>query len=343
MSAMQYTFGIHIPIAVEIALLAVTWYVSSALTRIKLWLIPSVGFAIGALLIPTNSFWILLVLTPVLALSGVAVSRFADRSWSLPFYIVTVISAVITGYTGYTQDHLLVTSLALLGFAALAYIIGVIEKSEFAMWIMPAFAIWSVIISAGFLGDLYRPPIVALVCAALGVSVKYFRLEPMPFFGSVRRNKFLTYALPFYATALAAAILTGVYGTVANINNPFYGAVPDALLIYALVAFAVLIFERQPRLVVVGCWFCHLEYFTHVRINCLLPLWHRTCNGSSWTGRRISVEATDGYFFNVEIPGTPATIYLELALVFDSIGCCSFNGNVDITTLETTYHWFYWL
>ena len=247
MSAMQFTFSIHIPIAVEIALLAVTWYVSSALVRIKLWLIPSVGFAIGALLIPTNSFWVLLVLTPVLALSGVAVSRFADRSWSLPFYIVSVVSAVITGYTGYTQEQLLVTSLALLGFAALAYIIGVIEKSEFAMWIMPAFAMWSVIISAGFLGDLYRPPIIALVCAALGVSVKYFRLEPMPFFGSVRRNKFLTYALPFYATALAAAILTGVYGTVANINSPFYGAVPDALLIYALVAFAVLIFERQPR------------------------------------------------------------------------------------------------
>jgi len=246
MSAMQYTFGVHIPIAAEIALLAVTWYAASALARMKLWLIPSVGFAIGALLIPTNSFWVLLVLTPVLALSGVAVSHFADRSWSLPFYIVAVISAVITGYTGYTQDHLLVTSWALLGFAVLAYIIGVIEKNEFAMWIMPVFAIWSVIISAGSLGDLYRPPIVALVCAALGVSVKYFKLEPMPFFGSVRRNTFLTYALPFYATAFAAAILTGVYGTVANINSPFYGAVPDALLIYALVTFAVLVFERQP-------------------------------------------------------------------------------------------------
>ncbi|HWZ17402.1 MAG TPA: hypothetical protein VNW73_01255 [Ktedonobacteraceae bacterium] len=246
MSAMQYTFGVHIPIAVEIALLAVTWYVSSALARMKLWLIPSVGFAIGALLIPTNSFWVLLILTPVLAVGGVTVSRFADRSWSMPYYIVALISAVITGYTGYSQDHLLVTSLALLGFAVLAYIIGVIEKSEFAMWIMPAFATWSIIISAGFLGDLYRPPIVALVCAGLGVSVKYFRLEPMPFFGSVRRNKFLTYALPFYAPAFAAAILTGVYGTVANINSPFYGAAPDALLIYALVAFAVLVFERQP-------------------------------------------------------------------------------------------------
>src|SRR5207248_1771649 len=217
-----------------------------ALARMKLWLIPSVGFAIGALLIPTNSFWVLLILTPVLALSGVVISRFADRSWSMPLYIVAVISAVITGFIGYTQGHLLIASWALLGFAGLAYIIGVIEKSEEAMWIMPAFAIWSVIISAGFLGDLYRPPIVAIVCAALGVSVRYFRLEPMPFFGTVPRNRFLTYALPFYATALASAILTGVYGTVANINSPFYGAVPEALLIYALVAFAILVFERQP-------------------------------------------------------------------------------------------------
>src|SRR6266568_4372745 len=248
MSALQYTFGFHIPIAIEIALLAVTWYVSSALARMKLWLVPSVGFAIGALLIPTDSFWVLLVLTPVLALSGVAISHFDGKDWSLPYYIVAVLSAVVTGYLGYTQDHLLATSWALLGFAALAYSIGVIENTEIPMWILPAFATWSVIISAGPLGDLYRPPIVALVCAALGVSVKYFRLEPMPFFGSVRRNKFLTYALPIYATALAAAVLTGVYGTVANINSPFYGAVPDALLIYALVAFAVLVFERQPVL-----------------------------------------------------------------------------------------------
>ena len=246
MGAMQYTFGVHVPVAVEIAFLTITWYTASALARMKLWLIPSVGFAIGALIIPANSFWVLLVLTPVLALSGVAIGRFADRSWSIPYYIIAVISAVITGCTGYSQDHLLVTSWALLGFAALAYIIGVIEKSKYAMWIMPAFAIWSVIISASSLGDLYRPPIVALVCAALGVSVKYFRLEPMPFFGSMRRNEFLTYALPFYATAFAAAVLTGVYGTLANINHPFYGAVPDALLIYALVAFAVLVIERQP-------------------------------------------------------------------------------------------------
>jgi uncharacterized membrane protein YtjA (UPF0391 family) len=80
--------------------------------------VPSIGFAIGALLIPTNSFWVLLILTPVLAFSGVAISRFAGRNWSLPFYIIAVLSAILTGFTGYTQDHLLATSWALIGFAA---------------------------------------------------------------------------------------------------------------------------------------------------------------------------------------------------------------------------------
>jgi len=246
-SALHSVLGVNVPVAVELAFLSFTWYASAALARIKWWLVPSVGFAIGALLMPDNSFWVLLSLTPVMALMGVGISRFADRDWALPLYIVSVLSAVMTGYKGFTQDHLLATAWALLGFAALAYIIGVVEKTQLSMWMMPVFVTWSVIISAGFLNDLYRPPTVALVCAALGVSVSFLNLTPMPFFGSVRRNQFLAYALPFYATALAAAILTGVSGTLANINRPFYGAVPDALLVYAVVAFAVLLFEQQPR------------------------------------------------------------------------------------------------
>jgi hypothetical protein len=35
-SAVQYTFGIHSPFALEIALLAATWYAASALTKMKL-------------------------------------------------------------------------------------------------------------------------------------------------------------------------------------------------------------------------------------------------------------------------------------------------------------------
>ncbi|HAG98677.1 MAG TPA: hypothetical protein DCL75_07430, partial [Ktedonobacter sp.] len=46
--------------------------------------------------------------------------------------------------------------------------------------------------------------------------------------------------------ALAAAVLTGIYGMLPGAIPPFYGAIPDALLIYALVAFGVALFERQP-------------------------------------------------------------------------------------------------
>jgi hypothetical protein len=246
-SAIQIASGVHVPVALELALLSLAWYTSAALARVKLWLVPSVAFAIGAVLIPTNSFWVLLSLAPVIAVLAVGVSRFAGRDWALPLYTVALLSAVMTGYTGFSQDHLAATTWALLGFAALAYIIGVVENTRVAIWMMPIFATWSVIVSAGFLDDLYRLPIVALVCAALGVSIGLLNFVALPHMGSRSRNGFLTYALPFYTTALAVAVLTGVFGTLANINRPFYGAVADAMLLYAVIAFAVLAFEQQPR------------------------------------------------------------------------------------------------
>jgi len=244
--AFAYALHVNVPVALEVALLSLAWYASAALARVKLWLVPSVGFAIGSLLIPTNSFWVLIALTPGLALLGAGISRLAGRDWALPLYLTALLAAVMTGYAGFTQDHLVATAWALLGFAALAYAIGVLEDALVAMWIMPVFATWSVIVAAGFLGDLYRPPIVALACAALGVSIGFLNLIAAAFFGSARKNRILAYALPFYATALAAAVLTGVYGTLANINRPFYGAVPDAMLLYAVVTFAVLVYERRP-------------------------------------------------------------------------------------------------
>src|SRR6266446_405521 len=190
--AFAYALHVNVPVALEVALLSLAWYASAALARVKPWLVPAAGFAIGSLLIPTNSFWVLI------------------------------------------------------GFAALAYAIGVLEDALVAMWIMPVFATWSVIVAAGFLGDLYRPPVVALACAVLGVSIGFLNPIAAAFSGATRKNSVLAYALPFYATALAAAVLTGVYGTLANINRPFYGAVPDAMLLYAVVTFAVLVYERRP-------------------------------------------------------------------------------------------------
>jgi hypothetical protein len=68
----------------------------------------------------------------------------------------------------------------------------------------------------------------------------------------------MRYALPFYATGLAAAILTGVYGSLGNLSLPFYGAIPDALFMYALLASVVLWIERRTSwnwlVAVFACW-----------------------------------------------------------------------------------------
>ena len=244
-STIQHWLGAPCPVAVELALFSLVWYGSAALARVKVWLLPAAGFAIGASLLPSNAFWALVGLAPVLAILAVPTSRLAGRDWALPLYIAALLCGVMTGYTGFTQDHLGATAWALLAFAALAYVIGAVEDEIIPMWVAPIFASWSVVLSAGFLNDLYRPPIVAIAAAALGVSVSFFKLIPVFFFGAGRKHRFITYALPLYATALIAAMLTG-YGSLSDINTPFYGAVPDALLIYAVVAFAVLLYEQRP-------------------------------------------------------------------------------------------------
>jgi len=245
-STIQHWLGVPCPVALELALLALVWYGSAALARVKLWLLPAAGFAIGAALLPSNAFWVLVGLAPALAILAVPISRLAGREWGLPLSITALLCGVMAGYTGFTQDHLGAAAWALLAFAALAYVIGAVEDEVIPMWVAPLFATWSVVISAGFLNDLYRPPIVALAAAALGVAVSFFKLIPVFRIGAGRKHSFITYALPLYTTALIGALLTGIYGSLSNINTPFYGAVPDALLVYAVVAFAVLLYEKRP-------------------------------------------------------------------------------------------------
>lgn len=237
-SAIQLASNIPCPVGIELALFALAWYASAALEQVKGWLVPALVFATGAILLPTNSFWALVVLTPVLTIAAVAARHFAGTAWSAPLAILALQAGIMTGVTGFTQQHLAVTAIALLAFAILAYITGIIEKTVLPMWITPFFATWSVIVSAGFLNDLFRPPVVALVAATLGIAITLYRREGHP--------RLTLSALPLYATAFLAALLTGLYGSISNINVPFYGAVPDAMLLYALVAFAVTLVEKRP-------------------------------------------------------------------------------------------------
>jgi len=243
-SAVSSASHLPFPAALEMATLAIVWYGAAVLGRVRWWLGISIGFAVGAMLLPSNAFWVMVAVTAVVAFLGVLVSQRAARIWAMPLYIVALLGAVMTGITAY-GGHLFAASWILPGFGLLAYVIGIVEDTELCLWLLPLFVTWSVV-DAASLGDLYRPPTIALAFAAAGVAISFLRRIPLPFRIANRHYRFLRYALPFYATALAAAILTGVYGTLHGANTPFYGAIPTALLIYAFVAFAVVLFERKP-------------------------------------------------------------------------------------------------
>ncbi|HEY6409323.1 MAG TPA: hypothetical protein VIY29_17825, partial [Ktedonobacteraceae bacterium] len=224
-SIIENWLRVAFPVAMELTTLSLAWYVSAALARRKEWLLPVIGFAAVAVILPSNPFWVLAVVAPVAALLGFGVSRSFDRTWASPLYIVALLSAVMTGIVGYQhQGQLLAASWILLGFGLLSYAIGLLEDLEPCLWLLTAFTTWS-LIDAAQLGDLYRPPTVALLFAGVGVAIGLLSFVIMPFLGSGKKNHFLKFALPFYASAFVAAVLTGVYAMLPGAEPPFYGAI----------------------------------------------------------------------------------------------------------------------
>ena len=256
-STMQNWLGIPFSVALELAGLALLWYGVAAFSRQDWMLIIVIGFAASSVFIHSNPLWVLASLAGIAALLALGMGRIVAKIWATPLYVVAILAAVLMGVDGYAGGHtqLALVTWLLLGFALLIYGIGVVEDFTPFLWLAPFFAVWSVY-DAALLGDLYRAPLVALVCAALGVSIGCLRFTSTSF--SLKRETLLRFALPLYATAIAAAVLTGIYGMLGNINYPFPTAIPDALLLYAVVAFGVLMFERQARwlwlVVVFAAW-----------------------------------------------------------------------------------------
>ncbi len=237
---------LHIPflLNLEMAALALVWYGAAALARKKWWLLIVTGFAVAAVLVPGTSLQVLLWLAPLLALLGLGVSRLAGKAWALPLYTVAVVAAVLLGVMGYGQGQLAITATGLLAFAGLVYLIAVVERSLSGLWLGAGFAAWSVFY-AELTGDLYRLSIVALACAVLGVGIGCLRFLVPKLANTTGKNTLLRYALPLYAVACVAAVLMGVYGVLIGVDAPFFAAVPTAMLIYALVAYGVILFERR--------------------------------------------------------------------------------------------------
>ncbi len=275
-STMQSWVGFPFAVALELAVLALVWYIAAALARVKIWLFIMTVFAVLALWSASQMFWWLVGAAPVLAILGLGISHLAGRIWALPFYGLAVLAEVIMGCTGYSQGLIAHTIWALLGFALLVYLVGVAERSailaQVLTWVAACFACWSVYY-AGLHGDYFFSPLVVVTCAVVAVGIGYLKFVIFSSSPAVLQHKLLLRALPWYATALFAGILTGIYGILLGVNKPFYGAVPDALLIYALVAYGVLLLERKATwLWLVVCFSLWGILLFPQTYSCALPL-----------------------------------------------------------------------
>ena len=200
---------------------------------------------IWAFCLPVNTVAILTWLAPTSILLAVGIRLWHGPRQALAVTVCANVATIALGVQGAIYGEMAMTSASwvLLLCAQLFYIGGLISKDPFYAWLAPVYTIWSVYY-AGALGDLYRPVIVALSFALLGSVSKY-----IAFFHdgetAEKRGWWHNYSLPLYAIALASALLTGIYGSLSDVNVPFYAAVPDILIVYALIAYGVLLNERK--------------------------------------------------------------------------------------------------
>ncbi|HZU70391.1 MAG TPA: hypothetical protein VFA09_24180 [Ktedonobacteraceae bacterium] len=177
-STVQEVAGLAFPVGVEIALLALSWYGSAAAARVKVWLIPSIVFALGAVLIPSNSFWALVVLTPLTALLAMGINRFAGRDWALPLAIVAIPGAVMTGYTAGIQHHQSILPWVLLGYAVLALLIMLVERLPEKLVFPVALVAWSIAVWQPPLSNVQLMISYSLLCALIFASQYIWRVIP---------------------------------------------------------------------------------------------------------------------------------------------------------------------
>src|SRR6185312_10285274 len=117
---------LHLSAAYEIALLGIVWYAAALLTRARLWLVPATCFWLLALFQPENNFWVLSLLTPLLAVLAVALEKRSKADWALPFYLLALAGTGMVVLSGFLNGQVTALSWFLLGYALLAYGIGLV-------------------------------------------------------------------------------------------------------------------------------------------------------------------------------------------------------------------------
>ena len=170
---------------------------------------------------------------------GLKITLTSLFSWEWPllasglFYGIMICYVDVLVPTSTVQNWLGIpfsVALEMAGLALLWYRVAVLTHRQWMLLVTIGFAVAGLLVPSN---PLWVLACVAGIAALLAVGI-----------GRIVAK---TWTIPFYVTALAAAVLTGVHGVLGGINTPFPTAIPDALLLYALVAYAILIFERQAR------------------------------------------------------------------------------------------------
>jgi hypothetical protein len=129
-----------------LACLALFWYVAAVAADEREWLLGSVTFATIALLMPGDTFTVLVYLAPALLIAGWSVGRVRMRAWAWPFYASSLLSLLVMGFTGSAvamSSSFTATFVALLIYAVLAYSLLLFERKPALSWIATVLVLWA--------------------------------------------------------------------------------------------------------------------------------------------------------------------------------------------------------
>ncbi|HEU0002000.1 MAG TPA: hypothetical protein VFQ36_13955 [Ktedonobacteraceae bacterium] len=175
-----------------------------------------------------NPVWSFLGASIAFMVGALIARQRIDDAWAEPLDISALCIMLITlGLS--LNGNPDVTSRILIFFFAATYAILFYQRRPIWLFVPTIFAIAALLLSAySFWVFVFLMPALAMLAVV------------------IRRFAGNAWAAPFAILALLAGIIVGVNGSFSNINLPFYGAAPGALLLYALVAFAAALVENRP-------------------------------------------------------------------------------------------------
>ncbi len=262
MSTMQNWLGIPFSVALEMAGLALLWYVVAALTHQQWMLLVTIGFAVASLLVPSNSLWLLPCVAGVSALLGVGVGRIVAKAWAIPLYVIALAAAVLTGIYGVLGgiNTPFPTAIpdALLLYAIVAYAVLIFERQARWLWLVVFFALWGIVLVTRLNADMFKSinaqiafPTYYLTGVALvtgGIALVVGRLSKIR--DVTPRLTAFTWSWPWYCVSLFAIALTIGWNTLMG-GVQFAGAtVYSSLFAFILLACAVMLVERRSELLI---------------------------------------------------------------------------------------------